>query len=212
MQDLRPNAVFLSSAFLPSREEVRAAVRRPPPKRRAESSPTAKRRKVEEMVIDLSSSDSDSEDDLPDLAEMFRSSPSANGKTPPKGKGRTTPAKKAPRKGKKAPANGIKGRRAAARDSDDEDLDGSESDCDSDSDVVPGKKGGLVKRGKRNEPDMDGFAMWKEGGSNVEASAKMLKMIEYLKAWESCGDKTIVFSQCKRFLREPCEQSLMRTR
>ena len=49
-------------------------------------------------------------------------------------------------------------------------------------------------------PDMSAFAVWKQGGSNVEASAKMLKMIEYLKEWESTGDKTIVYSQCKRTL------------
>ena len=40
----------------------------------------------------------------------------------------------------------------------------------------------------------------KQGGANVEPSAKMIAMIDTLKEWEVTGDKTIVFSQCESCL------------
>ena len=46
------------------------------------------------------------------------------------------------------------------------------------------------------EPSRDIFATWAHGGANVEPSAKMLALVEFLKEWESTGDKTICFSQC----------------
>lgn len=49
---------------------------------------------------------------------------------------------------------------------------------------------------KGQEPSRDIFATWAHGGANVEASAKMLALVDFLKEWESTGDKTICFSQC----------------
>ena len=214
MQDLRPNSVFLAAAFMPSQEEVRAAPKsKPKPKALPPPPPPAKRRKVV-TLSDLSSSDSDSDSDLPDLSALLRSSP--------KGKDAKWPAKveakgKLAAKGRKAsPKKGA--RRARALDSD-EDM-GSSSDSDSDADPrrrrgsakAPGKGKGKGKPDEKEEsapaePDMAVFEMWKQGGNNVEPSAKMLQMIKYLKEWEATGDKTIVFSQCESALRAsalPC--------
>ena len=91
---------------------------------------------------------------------------------------------------------------------DDVDMDHSSSslDFDSDSDDKRGKAQVEAKKHERDgsgmlaAPDMSAFAVWKQGDSDIKASAKTLKMIEYLKEWESTGDKTIVFSQCKRTL------------
>ncbi|KAI0669018.1 SNF2 family N-terminal domain-containing protein [Trametes maxima] len=75
MQDLTPNAVFLSSAFQPSDEELQAAVRAARrAKQRSPSPPPVKKFKVEAISFS-DSSDSDSDDDLPDLAELMKSSP-----------------------------------------------------------------------------------------------------------------------------------------
>lgn len=38
---------------------------------------------------------------------------------------------------------------------------------------------------------------WRKGDNDMEPSAKMLAMIDYLKEWEAAGDKSIVYSQCK---------------
>lgn len=193
MQDLRPNTVFQLAAFMPTRDEVRAACRaaksRPPRAR----SPPAKKRKIEIIDLDSASDDSDSDDDMPDLATLLRSSP------------KDLKDQKANADAKK-PSNGRKGGKGKGKEDEsdsDEDMDSSDSDVDS--------KGRKARRGKaksKNDadddrdisepppPDMDQYKMWQQGGSNVEASAKMLQMIAYLKEWESLGDKTIVFSQC----------------
>jgi hypothetical protein len=47
------------------------------------------------------------------------------------------------------------------------------------------------------KPSRDIFATWGHGGANVEPSAKMLALVDLLREWESTGDKTICFSQCK---------------
>ena len=79
-----------------------------------------------------------------------------------------------------------------------------ESDVDMDSISDVSEKDTKTKIKKRDSseelppaPDANLLATWKRGGSNVESSAKMMRMVEYLKEWESTGDKTIVFSQCK---------------
>ena len=192
MQDLRPNNVFKASAFMPSDEEVRAACRAATSRAR---SPPKKKTKIE--VIDLDSSDSDSDSDMPDFAALMRSSPKdkkdtkAKSKKPVKGKGKT--------------------RKMESDEDDSESESGSES---SESDAprkrsrakpkatARGKAKATPKKDDRDsseappQADPRQFDMWKQGGSNVESSAKMLQMIAYLKEWESTGDKTIVFSQC----------------
>ena len=65
---------------------------------------------------------------------------------------------------------------------------------------VISKRAGNVKPsmarqfGKDNETLV---ATWAKGDDDLEPSAKMIKLMEYLKEWEEIGDKTIVYSQCQ---------------
>jgi hypothetical protein len=50
----------------------------------------------------------------------------------------------------------------------------------------------------RDGPSEAVLATWKRGDEDLEPSAKMLALVGLLKEWDSCGDKTICYSQCKR--------------
>ena len=43
------------------------------------------------------------------------------------------------------------------------------------------------------------IATWRRGDDDLEPSTKMLALVEYLKEWDSTGDKTICYSQCKSY-------------
>ena len=43
------------------------------------------------------------------------------------------------------------------------------------------------------------IATWRRGDDDLEPSTKMLALVEYLKEWDSTGDKTICYSQCKLY-------------
>ncbi|KAK7452108.1 hypothetical protein VKT23_012213 [Stygiomarasmius scandens] len=68
-------------------------------------------------------------------------------------------------------------------------------------DSSPDKPKGRPNVNKKNlEMGKDGpseavIATWSRGDDDLEASAKMLQLIEYLKEWGRIGDKTIVYSQ-----------------
>lgn len=49
----------------------------------------------------------------------------------------------------------------------------------------------------RDGPSDAVLATWKRGDDDLEPSTKMLALLELLKEWDSCGDKTICYSQCK---------------
>ncbi|KAI0351250.1 hypothetical protein OH77DRAFT_1430072 [Trametes cingulata] len=197
MQDLTPNAVFLTSAFQPTEEELVAAARAA---RKRRASPVAKKRKIETVSLSDESS-SDSDDEMPDFLQLLKGSPKGKDKHAANGKGK--------------------------KQSDSSDTDEDESESDSDAPASKGRspkgKGkGKAKprgrgRGKKNDneekepgqPSAHLLNMWKQGGSNVESSAKMMRMIQLLKEWESTGDKTIVFSQWTSML-DLCEQIFAR--
>ncbi|KAI0819841.1 SNF2 family N-terminal domain-containing protein [Trametes gibbosa] len=205
MQDLTPNAIFLSAAFHPTSEEVRAAMRRPvtpPPKQRE----LTLKSDIDILALSESSS-SDSDDDVVNFAALMRSGPKGNAV--------------------------VKGNGKAAKEQNSKSDDGSESDGDTASKRrgtktkgrergkgnAPSRANGKGKgkgKGKESEdekdpgePDQHVLNTWKQGGSNVESSAKMLQMVAYLKEWESSGDKTIVFSQWTSMLNL-CEQIFAR--
>ena len=185
MQELTPNSVFLASAFQPTPEELIAANRAA----RSRGPPPPKKRKVEEVITLSAASSSDSDSDLPDLSPLLRSSPKDKSAS-----GSKKVAVKSKAKGKKASSSDM------------------EDDSDTDSPFAKGQtkaKGKASAKGKGKEKDNNGapgqpneamLKMWRQGGTNVESSAKMLQMVEYLKEWESTGDKTIVFSQCTYML------------
>ncbi|KAK7677163.1 hypothetical protein QCA50_019872 [Cerrena zonata] len=179
MNDLRAPRVFKSSAFEPSEDEFRNATRRNTPKPSSSrfasrSSPAPvktqldKKPKIKslEEIIELSSS----EDELPDIANLFT-------KTSPKAK-----LKK----------NVII--------SDDEE-EGNES---LNLTIAKYKKKAAVKKetGTTRRPvaapgelNAELVSIWRKGDNDMEPSAKMLAMIDYLKEWEAAGDKSIVYSQ-----------------
>ncbi|CDO69944.1 hypothetical protein BN946_scf184836.g18 [Trametes cinnabarina] len=198
MQDFSPNGIFVMSAFYPTQQEVlaanRAAIRRHAP-------PPLKKRKIEPETITLSdSSSSSSDDELPDFATLMRSSPKDKAKSKAQ-----TPAKITLKKKEST-----------------SEVEEDESDQDRPRNKGKGnaKGRGRGKKGKFKvessddekvpaKPHESTLSTWRQGGSNVEASAKMLKMIEHLKEWEASGDKTIVFSQWTSML-DLCEQLFAR--
>jgi hypothetical protein len=60
-----------------------------------------------------------------------------------------------------------------------------------------GKERASFGDGRSSDPSDAVLATWRRGDDDVEPSTKMLALIEYLKEWESTGDKTICYSQCK---------------
>ncbi|KAI0363945.1 hypothetical protein BV20DRAFT_975060 [Pilatotrama ljubarskyi] len=196
MQDLTPNAVFATSAFQPTEEELAAAARAAK-KRRV--SPPAKKRRVEVISLSDDDSSSSSDDEMPNLMQLMKGSPKG--------------------KGKKA-ANGNGKKQSDSGGSNEDESDSNEPSSKGMNRKAKGKGKATPKgrgRGRRNDseekepgqPNAHLLNMWKQGGSNVESSAKMMRMVEYLKEWESTGDKTIVFSQWTSML-DLCEQIFAR--
>lgn len=57
------------------------------------------------------------------------------------------------------------------------------------------------KRKSRRKVNDDGpsdavIAAWRKGDDDLEPSSKMLALVDYLKEWDSTGEKTICYSQC----------------
>ncbi|OSD03838.1 hypothetical protein PYCCODRAFT_205289 [Trametes coccinea BRFM310] len=192
MQNLSQDAVFLMSAFYPTEAEVQAAGRAAM-KRRAP--PPLKRRKIEHETIELSdSSSSSSDDELPDFAKLMRSSPKDKAKSKSKTPTKLTTKKEESSSELEDDKSSLRGGRGGKAPS--KSANGKAKD-ESNDEKVPAK------------PNEATLSTWRQGGSNVEASAKMLKMIEHLKEWESTGDKTIIFSQWTSML-DLCEQLFAR--
>lgn len=64
----------------------------------------------------------------------------------------------------------------------------------------PGNSKGKAKAGASGSGGVTSdavIATWRRGGDHLEPSTKMLALVEYLKEWDSTGDKTICYSQCK---------------
>ncbi|EKM52744.1 uncharacterized protein PHACADRAFT_211962 [Phanerochaete carnosa HHB-10118-sp] len=167
MNDLRPSAIFRSSAFKPTEEELQAATRRRYPgssrngsgsvsanQSQSRKAPQTKAISIDDSDIELSDS---SDEDLPDPAELLR-----NYRGPQK-------EQKEKNKGKEK---------------------ASEDDQVTDITIED-----IAGTNKVQEPSWDIFKTWAHGGANVEPSAKMLALVDLLKEWESTGDKTICFSQ-----------------
>jgi hypothetical protein len=55
------------------------------------------------------------------------------------------------------------------------------------------KKAATAQQG----PSKESVAVWSKSGQDLEASTKMLGMVELIKEWGATGDKTIVYSQCE---------------
>jgi hypothetical protein len=66
----------------------------------------------------------------------------------------------------------------------------------------------IVEKDEVKEPSKETYDIWSRGGSDVEPSVKMIKLVSLLKEWEPTGDKTIIYSQCA-FVLKVYTQSLM---
>ncbi|CCL99823.1 uncharacterized protein FIBRA_01847 [Fibroporia radiculosa] len=188
MMDLRPSNVFCASAFEPSPDDVRSAVRKIANGRRRITPSNALRagrvhpqkvspsqKEIEEM-IDLSSSE---DEDLPDVSQLLSGSPSSK------------------RKGKSKASSPV------GSDVDDD------MDVDLTMDEIRAKRKGLQKgKGRekallQNQDDSEQpremsdqlIQTWRRGDNNLEPSTKMLALVQQLQEWDATGDKTIVFSQ-----------------
>ncbi|KDR65835.1 hypothetical protein GALMADRAFT_131232 [Galerina marginata CBS 339.88] len=187
MMDMKStDKVFKASAFEPSEEEVTNQIQS---KRRAKSGKGRVQARSPSPTPSIPDVLDDSDDDLPEVGHIF-----------------DTPLKKHKKVTKKDPY-----------DSDMVDLtqDGSPSnkrkadDSDSDLEVLEeslsqgkrrksggGAKGkGRADKGKDGGPSDALIATWKRGDDDLEASSKMLALINYLKEWDVTGEKTICYSQ-----------------
>ncbi|KAH9985885.1 SNF2 family N-terminal domain-containing protein [Russula compacta] len=175
MNDVTPNAIFLSSAFEPSPEELRAFVRtekersRPSQDRKPllvpSTSKPASRRPPPAEFVELSS-----DEEMPDFSEILA---------------RSKPKKEAKVK-EKPPA-----------------LDLLDTSDDESGEVKSENRGMPASSQKGKEPLRDEIrklsqrtvATWRQGDDDMEPSAKMLALLHQLRTAEDAGDKTIVYSQ-----------------
>jgi len=81
--------------------------------------------------------------------------------------------------------------------------DGKRNASISDIDGKPAPRGIEQAKGKAKtkieEPDNPSgalIALWRRGDHDLEPSAKMLALIDFLQSWDAGGDKTICYSQC----------------
>ncbi|PCH42875.1 hypothetical protein WOLCODRAFT_102715 [Wolfiporia cocos MD-104 SS10] len=185
MQDLRPSHVFRSSAFHPTSDEVRHAIRKAQDAcRRSEPSQMlANARSLRKAPskpkianIDIASASS-SEEDLPDIKQLLSHSASSPSTSKTKVKQK---------------------QKVGEDDSDDDDAE-----INLTMEEITGKRraqkaSGNDERGDSEQPHQMSDALiaaWRRNDDDMEPSTKMLALISSLQEWDACGDKTIVFSQ-----------------
>ncbi|KAI9451415.1 SNF2 family N-terminal domain-containing protein [Lactarius psammicola] len=183
MNDIRPNSIFLSIAFEPSHEELRAFARAEKERSRLvrERKPVIQERKplpkskptfqAKPEIIELSS-----DEELPDFSQIL-----AGAKQEGKAKG--SPKDEKPRI-------------SSASNTSDDDESG---------EVKPEKKpeeSSSQRKAKQPaahkevvKPSQRTVATWRRGDDDMEPSAKMNALVEQLSIAEDAGDKTIVYSQ-----------------
>ncbi|KAA1467021.1 hypothetical protein DENSPDRAFT_831976 [Dentipellis sp. KUC8613] len=172
MTDLRPAAVFRSSAFEPSEEELREYVRAQRQRGKAPvktEQTTLKFSSIESKpkkdLLEMLEMSSDEDEDMPDISEILA------------GSSKVKDEKKGPRK--------------MVIDSDDEDIVMAKKPrptVNSD-DETPNMNSAS------RQPNAATFAAWRRGDDDLEPSTKMLALIKALKEADTYGDKTIVYSQ-----------------
>ncbi|KAN0118821.1 SNF2 family N-terminal domain containing protein [Russula decolorans] len=177
MNDISPNAIFLSSAFEPIPEELRAFARSEKERSRSakEKKPmlsvpststanVARRPPPPPETVELSS-----DDDMPDFKQILGRSKKEEKPRPPS---------------------------ALFEDSSDDDSENGK--------VKPEKSAVLPSSSQKDKPSVSNeskkpsqrtVATWRRGDDDMEPSAKMLALIEQLQIAENAGDKTIVYSQ-----------------
>ncbi|KAH9990105.1 SNF2 family N-terminal domain-containing protein [Russula vinacea] len=185
MNDISPNAIFLSSAFEPTHEELRAFTRsekersRPARERKpllsvpststskVATSKVAQRRPPPADIVELSS-----DEELPDFSQILARSKKEE-----------------------------KPRRSMALFADSSDDDSKSDEVKPEKSIMPSSsqkgKQTVTMSKETKKPSQHTVATWRRGGDDddMEPIAKMLSLIEQLRAAEHAGDKTIVYSQ-----------------
>ncbi|KAL1746595.1 P-loop containing nucleoside triphosphate hydrolase protein [Schizophyllum fasciatum] len=186
MTNLKGDKIFKSSAFEPTKEEVKEHKRRRREARKAaararlrphsifsddddsdieiEDGPTKKT--FEEMVLD------DSDDDFPDLDKIEE-----------------RPVKKR----KSNEGNIYSSKKDSDEESSDDDLDLGSSLSKPKRKKAKGSNMGKKRVGKGDNQAM--YERWARSDDDIEPSTKMLRMLELLREWDATGDKTIIYSQ-----------------
>ncbi|KAG1816727.1 SNF2 family N-terminal domain-containing protein, partial [Suillus subaureus] len=208
MNDLSPTKVFKSIAFEPEENEVEEAnrarkrARQLAPKKAVHQGTVSAPSRFRGATPELDSSD----DDMPDFSQLF-----ANGGQLKK-------------KGKKAGGNKRSrqqsdddevidltmsdvsdhldgsdvelGRGHAVRSSEKHDDNGKGKAPLRDSEEKPASQGAeKANLEDSSAPSRALIAMWRKGDYDLEPSTKMLALIDFLKSWDTSGDKTICYSQ-----------------
>lgn len=216
--DLASKQVFRAYAFEPSEDELREAKRADKAKRNQKKTKKLEQSLDDEVEVQedfmskrtrlLQLDDSDDEMELPDFKSVMSIAKPAPKAPAGKKRAASSDEEEEPRK---------PGKRARVEDGDDvrtafhatvcvlgTDIDGQDDALtDVSLEDVAGAAGSTSKRrnatvtplGQLTEAQL---SAWSNGGGNVEASAKMMEMMRLLKEWDASGDKTIVYSQCRR--------------
>ncbi|KAH9054910.1 SNF2 family DNA-dependent ATPase [Lactarius vividus] len=184
MNDISPNSIFLSIAFEPSHEELRAFARAEKERSRLvresksvfkqEKKPLAKPKpvvKVKPEIVELSS-----DEELPDFSQILAG-------TKQEGKAKGSPKDEKPRLSSASNAS----------DDDESSKVKPEKQTEESSSQKKGKQ--PVARKEVAKPSQHTVATWRRGDDDLEPSAKMVALVEQLRIAEGAGDKTIVYSQ-----------------
>ncbi|KAH9017389.1 SNF2 family DNA-dependent ATPase [Lactarius pseudohatsudake] len=181
MNDISPNSIFLSIAFEPSHEELRAFARAEKERSRLardrklvkqEKKPIPKPEPVVQAKLEIFELSSDEE--LPDFSQIL-----AGTKQEAIAKAKGSPKDEKPRTS------------SASNASDDEES--SEVKPEVSSSQKKGKQ--PAARKEVAKPSQRTVTTWRRGDDDLEPSAKMNALVEQLRIAEDAGDKTIVYSQ-----------------
>ncbi|KAI0290312.1 SNF2 family N-terminal domain-containing protein [Russula brevipes] len=182
MNDISPNAIFLSSAFEPSHEELRAFARsekersrhgmeRKPQLVPSKPKPAPRPPPVAE-VADLSS-----DEEMPDFSQILAGS----------------------KKEAKVKVKDSEDEKSQTSDQSDAPDDEGDDEKPQPEERIGGpssqQKGKQPVAGESKKPSQHTVSAWRRGDGDMEPSAKMIALVEQLQIANDAGDKAIVYSQ-----------------
>ncbi|KAJ7583553.1 SNF2 family DNA-dependent ATPase [Mycena floridula] len=208
MQDFSENKIFKSIAFAPNAEDLKRVVRRQREARRISRKSRSKDASDDDQDDDNLDMDedevkpktfeeralpSDSDDDMPDISEIFDQPPKKRFKSESQSE-RDSDVLDLTMDDISAPLEDRKPSLASLRFKKDKTAESSFSSFKS------SRKGSGKRSFGGQEKNSNGLsdaiiATWRRGDDDLEPSTKMLKLMEFLEEAEMKGDKTICYSQ-----------------
>ncbi|KAI0270502.1 P-loop containing nucleoside triphosphate hydrolase protein [Gloeopeniophorella convolvens] len=199
MTDISPNAIFLSSAFEPTPEDLRAFTRAERDRKRASRvrkvSPPPVKPKVKPAPARMNLIELSSDEELPDSVSQILAGSKKRAKPDDSEDvgvfcSDHVQTLKTVVMQEKPPISS---------------APGSDDDMDDEKEIKKIKRSPSPKQGKKRvssspakeaqRPNQSTVATWRRGDDNMEPSTKMIALIEQLRVAEAAGDKTIVYSQ-----------------